>query len=170
MRTVIRITHEDKVITTFEREKFDYPEYDKPWHEVPVLSDKWHDVNDKIRISQDLSTRGAPKNMLDKQGSAPHYLGLAYLHRSDGSTVKLLDGPTQWTWDDGKAGFSMPRDGDKLLASDTVFRIKYEFPDGGQPIWHRNVAPALDLLADQGVDEVPVSLLRRVVNQRNRRG
>lgn len=170
MTTVtVRITHGDKVITTFERETFDYPEYDVPWHEVPVLSDKWHDTNNRIRISPERSTRGAPKGMLDKQASAPHYLGLPYSQRSDGSAVKWLDAPSQWSWGDGKAGFSMPRDGDRLPGSDTVFRIKYEFPDGGQPIWHHNVAPALDLLAEQGIDEVPVPLLRRVVNEWNRR-
>lgn len=81
--------------------------------------------------------------------------------------VKLLDGPSQWSWEDGVATFFMPRDGDTLPGGDGVIEIKYEFPDGGAAIWHHNVAPALDILAAQGCEDATLNVLRQVVNRRN---
>lgn len=167
--TTVRIIYDDKIVTTFVRETFEYSEYDVAWHEVPALSDEWLDTDARMRLSPELSKRGVPKGMLDRQAHRPRYCGLPYLVKPDSAPVKFLDGPSQWSWEgDGKAGFSMPRDGDKLPGSDGILRIKYEFPDGGQPIWHHNLAPALELLAEQGVQDVPLTLLRRVVNERNR--
>ncbi|MGV7258244.1 hypothetical protein PJI20_27535 [Mycobacterium kansasii] len=166
--TTIRIIHDDKAITSFVREQYEYSEYDVPWHEVPVVSEHWKATDAKIRISEEKSQRGAPKGMLDRQQHHPRYYGLPHLDRGDTPAVKLLDGPTQWSWEDGKSGFSMPRDGDRLPGGESLIRIKYNFPDGGQPIWHRNVAAALDLLAEQSCQDVPLPVLRRVINEKNR--
>lgn len=167
--TTIRIVHEDKAITSFVREVFEYAEYDVSWHEVPIVSDTWMETDARTRIESEASARGVPRGMLDKQAHHPRWYGLPYLVRTDQPPVKLLDGPLQGAWSDGKARFSMPRDGDSTPGSEAVYKIKYEFPDGGQPIWHDTLVPALDLLAKQRIQEVPLALLRRVINERNRR-
>lgn len=167
--TTVRIIHDDKIVTTFVRETFEYSEYDVAWHEVPVLSDEWLETDARMRLSTEISKRGVPKGMLDRQAHHPRYCGLAHLMmpNEDRPLIKY-EAPSQWSYEDGQVRFSMPRDGDRPPGSDGVLRIKYEFPDGGQPIWHHNLAPALDLLAEQGLLDLPVALLRRVVNERNR--
>ena len=161
------VTDHHKVVTSFECTRLEHSEYDVPWHEVPVVSEKWLKYSAEKRISNELSSRGAPREMLDKQAHHPPYYGLPYIVREDGPPTKWLDGPSQWSWEDGVASFSMPRDGDVPPGGGFVFRIRYEFPDGGQPIWHQNVVPALDLIASQGLEEVPIAFLRKVINKCN---
>jgi hypothetical protein len=177
--TTIRIMHEDKVITSFVCERYEHSEYDIPWHEVAVVSDRWRETDAKLRITEGRSTRhGVPPGMLEKQQHAPHYYGVAYLERGADSPVKLSDGPSQWSFPSdpqgGKPLFSTLRDGEKLPGGEAVVRIKYQFPDGGSPIWHRTVVVALDAIISAPAEEwsagVTLHMLRRVTEHATRRG
>lgn len=177
--TTIRIIHEDKAITSFVCERYEHSEYDIPWHEVAVVSDRWREADARLRISEGRSTRhGVPPGMLDKQQHAPRYYGVAYLDRGAEPPVKLLDRPSQWSFPSdpqgGKPLFSMLRDGQRLPGGEAVVRIKYEFPDGGSPIWHRTVTLALDAItsapAEEWSDGVTLRTLRLVVEHATRHG
>jgi hypothetical protein len=164
---IIRIIHGDKVITSFVRYSVDYGQA-FAWREKPVVSDRWTTTDARNPISPEISNRGVSRGMLDKQQNSPRYYGSPYLIRPGASPVKLYDGPTQWSFvEDGKAMFRMPRDGQRLPGGEAVIRIKYEFPDGGSPIWHRTVTAALDAItsapAEEWSDGVTLHKLRLVV-------
>jgi hypothetical protein len=169
--TIIRIIHGDKVITSFVRYSVDYGQA-FAWREKPVVSDHWTTTDARNPISPEISNRGVSRGMLDKQANSPRYYGLPYLMRPGASPVKLYDGPTQWSFvEDGKAMFSTPRDGDTLPGHDGVIEIKYQFPDGGQPIWHHTLAPALDIMVAAQPDRSDRTLadIRDTIRALNRR-
>ncbi|OBK82132.1 hypothetical protein A5649_09760 [Mycolicibacter heraklionensis] len=125
-----------------------------------MLSGAWKAGNDRLRVSEERSSRG-PRGLLDKQAHAPRYYGVPYVAGPDGQLRKLQDGPGQLSWEDGRVTFSMPRHGEQRHDGSLV-RILYEdFPDNGPPIWHDTLVPVLDGIADYGGPSVPVETLRK---------
>lgn len=164
----VLITHDGKVVTGFVRDS------DDRWRETPQLSPEWRSyAASRPQFGAD-SARGMPDGVLDAAAHAPRYYGTPFIERCGQPPIALhLTAPLMGWWDeapDASRGelFAMPADGDHAYGDGTVFRIRYQFPDGGAPIWHRHVASALDLLAPQA-DSVTVRMLRRVISQNNGR-